>query len=306
MLKKQATSSLKQSIDKIKERIETMCESTEELIKATGMPAGGAQMHHDSVLGNLIKECDDHTFWKNFKKAAPMLFCALMESNAQIKQVRDMSFMEELLKVKSLSALMKKQLTDSVAGVDVIEYSMATQMLENKLSVLRSLNTTVEGDDDKKMTLNVQGTNKAIQIDLVKLKDAITFLDNSVEEKNASADDYMTKVEEIDISNITEEVFVQTAVEKIGEVKKNDTNNKILSKDTFIKIFKYTGDFAKLRTQAFKKSAQEERCEFFNIDHKKYYEALENNIKEEEKAYEKSSEVLFEKLCITPEMFERS
>ena len=270
------------------------------------MPAGGATLPPDEVLQNLIKECEDHTFWKNFKKAAPMLFCALMENNAQIKQVRDMSFMEELLKVKSLSGLMKKQLNESAAGVDVIEYSMATQMLENKLSVLRSLNTTVEGDDDKKMTLNVQGTNKAIQIDLVKLKEAITFLDNSVDEKNASAEDYMTKVEDIDISNITEEEFVEQACAKIGEVKKSDNNNKILSKDSFIKIFKYTGDFAKLRTQSFKKSAQEERCQFFNVDHKKYYEALENNIKEEEKAYEKSSEVLFEKLCITPEMFERS
>lgn len=42
MLKKQATSSMKQSIDKIKDRIETMVENTDELIKATGMPAGGA------------------------------------------------------------------------------------------------------------------------------------------------------------------------------------------------------------------------------------------------------------------------
>ena len=45
---------------------------------------------------------------------------------------------------------------------DVIEYSMATQMLENKLSVLKSLNTTVEGDDDNRLTFNVQGTKKAV------------------------------------------------------------------------------------------------------------------------------------------------
>jgi hypothetical protein len=128
-------------------------------------------------------------------------------------------------------------------------------MLENKLSVLKALNTTVEGDDDKKMTLNIQGTNKAIQIDLTKLKDAITFLDNSVDEKNASAEDYMTKVDEIDVQNITEEEFVEKACGFIGEIKKNESNNKILSKDCFIKIFKYTGDFAKLRSQSLKKSA---------------------------------------------------
>jgi len=239
---------MKQSIDKIKERVDGMCGNVEELIKATGMPTTGSTLPPDSVLENLIAECDDHVFWKNFRKAAPMLFCALMEENAQIKQVRDMSFMEELMKVKSLSSLMKTKLQASDANIDVIEYSMASQMLETKLNVLKSLNTTVEGDDDKRMTMNVYGTNKAIQIDLVKLKEAVTFLDSSVEEKNASAEDYMTKVEEIDTANLTEEEFVEKAVEKIGEVKKNDSNNKILSKDSFIKIFKYTGDYAKMRS----------------------------------------------------------
>jgi hypothetical protein len=117
---------LKQSTDKIKERVENMCNNTDELIKATGMPAGGSSTPPEALLENLIKECDDHVFWLNFKKAAPMLFCALMEHNNQIKQVRDMSFMEELLKVKSLSTLMKNKLASSDANIDVIEYSMAT------------------------------------------------------------------------------------------------------------------------------------------------------------------------------------
>lgn len=126
-------------------------------------------------------------------------------------------------------------------------------MLENKLSVLKSLNTTVDGDKEDKLTFNVQGTKKAVQIDLVKLREAITFLDNPVEERQASAEDHMTKIEEIDISNITEEEFVNKVVEHIGEIKKND--NKTLHKDTFIKIFKYTGDFAKLRSKGIKQKA---------------------------------------------------
>ena len=64
----------------------------------------------ESVLNNLVQACDDHIFWKNFQKAAPMLFCAIMEHNEQIKQVRDMSFMEELMKVKSLIKLMASKL----------------------------------------------------------------------------------------------------------------------------------------------------------------------------------------------------
>jgi hypothetical protein len=85
---------------------------------------------------------------------------------------------------------------------------------------------------------------------LVKLREAITFLYNSVEERQASAEDHMTKIDDIDITNISEEDFVKKVVENIGEIKKNE--NKTLHKDTFIKIFKYTGDFAKLRSKGIK------------------------------------------------------
>jgi hypothetical protein len=199
----------------------------------------------EHLLNNLVAACDDHVFWLNFKKAAPMLFCAIMENNEGIKQVRDMSFMEELMKVKSLIKLMQTKLGKN-EEIDIIEYSMATSMLESKLSVLKALNTTVEGDGDDKMTLNIQGTNKAVVIDLVKFRDCITFLDKQVDEKNASHEDFITKTEDIDMENITEDQFVDKVFELVGDIKKND--NKTLSKDTFIKIFRYTGDFAKMRS----------------------------------------------------------
>jgi len=190
------------------------------------------------------------TFWLNFKKAAPMLFCAAIEHNNEIKQVRDLSFMEELLKVQSMMQLMSKKLEQGDANIDIIEYSMATQMLENKLQVLKALNTTVDGDSDEKLTFNVQGTKKAIQIDMAKLREAITFLDNSVEERQASAEDHMTKIEDFEFADMSEEQFLEKTLECIGEVKKNE--NKTLAKDTFIRIFKYTGDFAKLRSKGIK------------------------------------------------------
>lgn len=79
MLKKTANQSLKNQTDKLKERLDSMVGSTEELIKATGMPAQGQPNPPDSILDNLLPECEDHKFWLNFKKAAPMLFCSLME-----------------------------------------------------------------------------------------------------------------------------------------------------------------------------------------------------------------------------------
>jgi hypothetical protein len=62
------------------------------------------------------------------------------------------------------------------------------------------------------------------------------------------------------------------AVEKIGQIQK--TKNKTLSKESFIKIFKYTGDYAKLKSRDIKAKAQEKRCQDFGKDHKKYLEAL--------------------------------
>jgi hypothetical protein len=87
----------------------------------------------------------------------------------------------------------------------------------------------------------------------------------------------MTKVEEIDINNgITDEAFVEKACELIGEVKKNE--NMTLTKDSFIKIFKYTGDFAKLRSKDIKQKAQEIRCEHFGVDNKLYLDALQKTV----------------------------
>lgn len=94
------------------------------------------------------------------------------------------------------------------------------------------------------------------------------------------------------------------AIEKIGQVQK--TPRKTLGKDSFIKIFKYTGDFAKLKSKDIKAKAQEKRSQEFGKDPKKYLEALKATVSEEESAYEKASIEMFDKLCITPECFERS
>ena len=80
----------------------------------------------------------------------------------------------------------------------------------------------------------------------------------------------------------------------------------MLVKDCFIKIFKYAGDYAKLRSKDIKAASQSKRCAHFGTDSKKYLEALQATVQEEEKAYEASSVSLFDKLCISPEMFERS
>jgi hypothetical protein len=256
-------------------------------------------------LANLLSECEDSDFWQNFRKAAPILFCTAIEHDTNMKQTRDMSFIEELLKTKSIMRLMKDKLEKNESEVDLVEYSLACRTLEQKLKVLQALNINVEsGEDQSKITLNVMGTGRSIDIDLAKLREAITINDRQVVEKQASPEDVKPLVENIDLEGITEEEFLNKAVEKIGTIQK--TPQKTLTKECFIKIFKYTGDFAKLKSREAKSKAQENRCKEFGKDPKKYLDALKDTVAEEEKAYEKSSMEMFDRLCISPEFFERS
>jgi hypothetical protein len=62
-----------------------MLTNADELVKASGMPVNDVVTPPESLLNNLVGACDDHVFWLNFKKAAPMLFCAIMENNPAIK-----------------------------------------------------------------------------------------------------------------------------------------------------------------------------------------------------------------------------
>jgi len=51
-----------------------------------------------------------------------------------------------------------------------------------------------------------------------------------------------------------------------------------LVKDTFIKIFKYAGDYAKLKSKEIKAAAQGKRCTHFGVDHKAYLAALQATV----------------------------
>jgi hypothetical protein len=139
-------------------------------------------------------------------------------------------------------------------------------MLEQKLAVLTSLNVSVDGDGDEKVSFNIFGSGKSIIIDKAKLREAITIQDSAVVERQATADDNRTNLPVILTEGISEEEFLEKAIEAIGTVKK--TNRKTLEKDSFIKIFKYTGDFAKLKNKEMKKNAQTKRLSFYKTDPK--------------------------------------
>lgn len=111
----------------------------------------------------------------NFRKAAPIMFCVAIEGDKNLQMQRDMSFIEELLKTKSILTLMNSKLEEAAPDVDVIDYSLATKMIEYKLAILNSLNVSVEEDGEEQVSFNLFGSNKSIIINKAKLREAITI-----------------------------------------------------------------------------------------------------------------------------------
>lgn len=135
-MKKAATQqTLKDLNEKLTTRLNKNVEDLDKLMSNANIPSYTA-VPDVTVLNNLLQECEDSAFWHNFKKAAPILFCSAIEHDTELKQLRDMSFIEELLKTKSIMRLMKEKVAKGDANVDIVEYSLATKMLETKLQVL--------------------------------------------------------------------------------------------------------------------------------------------------------------------------
>jgi hypothetical protein len=69
----------------------------------------------------------------------------------------------------------------------------------------------------------------------------------------ATAEDSKIDLPAISTIGISEEEFVEKAIAAIGPLKK--TEKKTLDKESFIKVFKYMGDFAKLKNKEMKSIA---------------------------------------------------
>ena len=215
-------SNLKSQYEKLGKRLQVSLAIVNKLTETTPTPAY-ASAPDPAMLKDLLRECEDSDFWQNFKKAAPIMLCVAIEEDANLRQMRDMSFIEELLKTKSVLTLLNQKLEEGAADIDLIEYSIATKMLEQKLSVLTALNVSVEGDGDEKVSFNIFGTNKSMCIDKAKLREAITIQDTPVVERQATAEDNKIDMPKI-ADDVSEEEYLEQALAAIGEIKRTKTN----------------------------------------------------------------------------------
>jgi 1,4-alpha-glucan branching enzyme len=121
------------------------------------------------------------------------MFCIAVENDQNLRQERDLSFIDELMRTKNVLKVLRQKITEGASDVDVIEYATAVTMLEYKLSVLSSLNISVENDTDDSVSFNIFGSNKSITINKAKLREAITITDSPVVEKQGTAHQSMGK-----------------------------------------------------------------------------------------------------------------
>ena len=161
-------------LDKLQQRISTSLAVANRLCETTPTPQY-ASAPDPNILKNLLPESEDSEFWQNFKKAAPIMFSMAVENNQDLKVARDMSFIEELLKTKSILTLLNTKISEGAPDIDVLEYAIATKMLENKLAILSALNISVDGDGEDKVSFNLFGSSKSIVVDKAKLREAITI-----------------------------------------------------------------------------------------------------------------------------------
>ena len=73
-----------------------------------------------ALLKNLLESCEDCEYWKNFKKAAPIIFCMVAEIDPTLRQMRDKSFVEELAKARSILTLISEKLKNQANDVDFV------------------------------------------------------------------------------------------------------------------------------------------------------------------------------------------
>jgi hypothetical protein len=74
-------------------------EDIDRLMTNTNMPQCKA-VPDLSVFNNLLLECENSDSGDDLKKGALILLCSAIEADPKLKQMRDLTFIEELLKSK--------------------------------------------------------------------------------------------------------------------------------------------------------------------------------------------------------------
>ena len=167
-----------------------------------------------------------------------MLFCLATEHDQVLKQVRDRSFIEELQRTQWLMRAMRERVARNEG--DVVEYAMAAMGLEQKVHVLKGVNI----EENRVVTLELEGTGKKMQVDTAKLKEAIRVVDGYVAEKSIE-----NNREEWDFTKVDEELLEKV----LGKLD----DKKVLGRDAFVRIYEYTGLYARLKQRGLKVKAQE-------------------------------------------------
>ena len=133
-------------MEKLKSRAADLTARIGDLYRDTPKPAYGPAPD-PSILEELEKSCTDSPYWQNFNKAAPIVFGIIAECDAGLRAMRDVSFIEEVIKVRDRLVLINEKLNqEDTSQIDVVEYAIVVAKLEHKMEILSAL--SMSNDDD--------------------------------------------------------------------------------------------------------------------------------------------------------------
>lgn len=128
------------------------------------------------------------------------MYTYAVEVSPEIAEIRDQCIMEEIAKAKMSIEGMCKNLSEAKPEeVDIVEATKALRLLEERISVLTYIkNPPFKEGDQTKLVFPVKGSVRTMQIDIDKLKSAVTIqTEEEAEEEEKKENQY----KEVDASN---------------------------------------------------------------------------------------------------------
>lgn len=294
----------KDQIRKLRDHIETQHKSIESLTEKT--PASlfeGYAATHD-ILKNLRNETNDSDFWKNIKEVAPFFFVFAVEKHEELRETRDCMFTEEILKTKAILQVLHEKIIQETPDVDIVDYALASRALEEKIQIMKALNS-IE-DEPKVLKLPLKGTNQMIHLDVEKMREAISFSEQTTDEMK----EFGTQLEmrlNLNDKALTpddgekESDYLKRALEALKIDKKD---NGALTKNSALTLFKIVSEYVNIKSKDVKTKAQDKRLDHFkNQSYDKYFDAITETLREDVSLYDQSLNDVLDASGVSQQVF---
>lgn len=286
-----------EQLKNIKDIVAAQCTKMEELTAGTPYGSIEAVPDHD-IFADIVKDCKDSEFWLNFKEISPVLLCFATETDPAVSRERDMCVTGEILKTKSLLDAIRKRLDESGAdSLNMVDLAVAVKILADKVDVITCLK---EPDSDpRELRFKLNGTSKKVKVDIKKLQEAFTFVDEN-------ADAAAEEAKQAPAVELTEEEDKYLADKLAGFTVEYAPRGGVIEKNCMMKLMKLIGDFSKMRSKDISKLAQEKRLGHYAKEYDQYVDVILDTMNKEEESFNYCTTAILSKLKVSQDVYMRS